>query len=232
MESLLDTLVSHNNLQMDEKTRGLLGVDENRPNDWFETLYSETNVAGEGVPWANMATHPLFKSWISKNPIKGEGKTALVVGCGMGDDAIELEKHGFKVTAFDVSTSAVEMCKTRFPDSKVEFIQADLIAGVSKWHRKFDFILEIFTIQALPPKYEKTLVQHISDFVAENGKLLIITKVQHRKRTYENGPPWLLNKNYTQSFESCGLKQIFIAANNETGLGDEIHLAIFQRPVE
>jgi len=116
---------------MNKELRKKLGIEENKPNDWFERLYSETDKGGEGVPWANMAPHPLFKSWITENPIIGKGKTALVVGCGMGDDAIELETKGFEVTAFDVSNSAIELCKTRFPNSGVNFLQADLLNGIS-----------------------------------------------------------------------------------------------------
>lgn len=216
-------------LPMDDKTRKILGVDENRPTDWFETLYSETNEGGNGVPWANMAPHPLFKSWINKNPGIGKRKSALVVGCGMGDDAIELELQGFDVTAFDVSNSAIELCKKRFPNTKVKFIQADLLKGVLEWHRKFDFVLEIFTIQALPPKYENTLIQNISDFVSKNGRLMVITEVQNAKRTFENGPPWLLNNNYIKSFENCGLKQISHSNNSEAEIGEKIHLTIFER---
>lgn len=214
---------------MDEKTKNRLGVEENKPTDWFEKLYSEANEDGEGIPWANMAPHPVFKNWISKNPNTHKGKTALVIGCGMGDDAIELESQGFKVTAFDVSNSAIELCKTRFPNAKVEFIQADLLKGIPDWNRKFDFVLEIYTIQALPPKYEKTLIKHISDFVADKGKLLVITETHQGKRVFENGPPWLLNNDYIKSFEGCGLKQIFHSSSIEAEMGEATHLTLFQR---
>ncbi len=216
---------------MSEELRKKLGIEEDKPNDWFETLYSETTESGDGVPWANMAPHPIFKHWIDKTPRLNNEKTALVVGCGMGDDAIELEAKGFKVTAFDVSHSAIELCKKRFPNSQVEFVQADLIEGIENWNKKFDFVLEIFTVQALPPKYEKTVIQNISDFVSDNGKLVVITEVQKGKRTFENGPPWLLNNDYMKSFESCGLKQIFLSNKNEAEIGEEIHLTIFQRQV-
>ncbi len=209
--------------------RKQLGIDEQKPNDWFETLYAKTSRAGEGVPWANMATHPLFKSWLNENEIRGRGKTALVVGCGLGDDAIELETRGFDVTAFDVSASAIELCKTRFPESEVEFVQADLIKGVSGWYRKFDLVLEIFTIQALPPKYEKKVIQNIADFVAEDGRLLLITEIQQNKRSYENGPPWLLNDDYVQSFETADLRHISQIKSQNTEMGDEIHLCEFER---
>ncbi|MCE7995219.1 MAG: class I SAM-dependent methyltransferase [Roseivirga sp.] len=214
---------------MNEELRKKLGVNENEPNDWFETLYSESNDSGNGVPWANMAPHPIFKEWIDQSsPLENE-KTALVVGCGLGDDAIELEAKGFNVTAFDVSESAIALCKKRFPTSKVEFITADLIEGISDWCQKFDLVLEIFTIQALPPKYEQVLIKNIADFVSDNGQLILITEVQSEKRTYENGPPWLLNEDYIKSFEINGLKRISTSTSKETEMGEEIHLSIFGR---
>ena len=170
---------------MDEHMKRKLGVDENQPNDWFETLYSETNEQGQGVPWANMSPHPVFKNWMDKHANIGIEKTALVVGCGLGDDAIELEQNGFQVTAFDVSNSAVELCIKRFPDSTVSFVQDDLLKGIPKWHQQFDFVLEIFTIQALPPKYEETIIKNIADFVSKDGKLLVVTEVQYEKRTFK-----------------------------------------------
>lgn len=214
---------------MNEELRKKMGINENKPNDWFETLYSVSNDSGSGVPWANMAPHPIFKEWIDQTSLLENEKTALVVGCGLGDDAIELEAKGYKVTAFDVSESAIELCKKRFPEAKVEFVTADLIEGVPEWHKKFDLVLEIFTIQALPPKYEEGLIQNVSDFVADNGQLVMITEVQFQKRTYENGPPWLLNKDYIQSFEKHGLKQTTHKISNETEVGEEIHLSVFKR---
>ncbi|APD06216.1 hypothetical protein UJ101_00677 [Flavobacteriaceae bacterium UJ101] len=214
---------------MSDQTKKRFGVDENKPTEWFETLYSETDQKGEGIPWANMAPHPIFKQWIDKKTHLGDGKTALVIGCGLGDDAIELESQGFNVTAFDVSSSAIELCKKRFPNSNVTFLQADLLKGIPEWHRKFDFVLEIFTIQALPPKYENILIQNISDFVSEKGMLMIITEINKEERTFEKGPPWLLNSQYIKSFEKCGLKSIYHSSDQKPEFGEELHLTLFQR---
>lgn len=214
---------------MDNKTRETLGVNENKPNDWFETLYAHSNESGEGVPWANMDVHPVLKSWLTTNTLKGKNQTALVVGCGLGDDAIQLESLGFSVTAFDVAESAVQLCKKRFPNSKVDFVQADLIAGVPEWKEKFDFVLEIFTIQALPPKYENGLIKNLADFVSSNGKLLVITEIQNATRTYEVGPPWLLNQDYIQKFEAEGLTKTFLQDDTTPEIGDACHLAIFEK---
>ena len=179
-------------------------IQEDKPADWFEPLYADSNKNGEGIPWANMDTHPSFARWLSHNPLSGKNKSALVVGCGMGDDAIELEKREFQVTAFDVSETAIEFCKERFPDSSVNFIQADLLQEQKQWQGKFDFVLEIYTVQALPPKYEAELIQNISNFVAPAGQLLVIAEVSEVERVFENGPPWLLTPQHVELFLACG----------------------------
>jgi 2-polyprenyl-3-methyl-5-hydroxy-6-metoxy-1,4-benzoquinol methylase len=180
-------------------------IDENRPTDWFEPLYANSATDGKGIPWANMKTHPSFAGWLEKNNLDGAGKSALVVGCGMGDDAIELESRGFEVTAFDVSNTAIEYCKDRFATSNVNFVQADLLKKQPNWERKFDYVLEIFTIQALPPKYEDDLIKNIAKFVSYNGTLMVISAVGNKKRAIENGPPWLLTSDHIDKFISCGL---------------------------
>ena len=96
---------------MTNNNRDQFSVQEDQPSDWFEPLYAVSNTNGEGVPWASMETHPSFRKWLSHNPLEGGGKLALVVGCGMGDDAIELESLGFQVTAFDVSETAISFVK-------------------------------------------------------------------------------------------------------------------------
>lgn len=191
---------------MKNKNQDQFSVKENQPSNWFEPLYANSDTNGEGVPWANMKTHPSFAKWLTENPLEGNGKSALVVGCGMGDDAVELEALGFQVTAFDVSETAIRFCKERFPQSKVEFVQADLLQNQSKWQQEFDFVLEIFTVQALPPKYEKELIQNICNFVSPDGNLLVIADVGVKERSFENGPPWLLTSQHINSFASCGLK--------------------------
>jgi len=124
----------------------------------------------------------------------------------MGDDAIELESLGFQVTAFDVSETAVKYCRERFSQSKVDFRQADLLEDQPQWQRKFDFVLEIFTVQALPPKYEREVIQNISNFVAADGQILVIAEVSREERSFENGPPWVLTPQHIDSFASCGLR--------------------------
>lgn len=217
---------------MTNKNQKSFSIQEDQPSDWFEPLYSNSNMTGEGVPWANMQTHPSFAKWLADNPQKGDRKLALVVGCGMGDDAIELESLGFQVTAFDVSETAVIYCKERFPQSKVAFEQADLLEDQSQWQRKFDFVLEIFTVQALPPKYERDVIQNISNFVAPGGQLLVIAEVGREERSFEKGPPWLLTPRHIDSFASCGFRVAgkYVEKGSLRDEDTSVYVTTFKRP--
>ena len=208
---------------MKNSTQQRFSIQENKPVDWFEPLYAGSNKAGDGVPWATMDTHPSFKRWLAKNPLVGDAKAALVVGCGMGDDAIELERLGFVVTAFDVSHTAIKLCKERFPQSKVSFVQADLLQSQGQWANKFDFVLEIYTVQALPPKYEHQLIENIAGFVAGCGKLLVIAEVGNNQRDFANGPPWLLTPKHIDSFVSHGL-----SLQNTDLQGTQTYVTVFE----
>ena len=203
---------------MKNEVQEQLSIEEDQPTGWFEPLYARSNTDGEGVPWANMKTHPSFDEFLTHNPLKGDERSALVIGCGMGDDAIALESLGFQVTAFDVSETAIKYCKQRFSQSKVNFVQADLLAVQSQWQEKFDFVLEIFTVQALPPRYEKDAIQNICSFVAPAGQLLVIAEVSREERTFENGPPWVLTPRHVDSFVACGFS--VVDSNLEEGSSD------------
>ena len=202
---------------------------EDRPTDWIEELYSASNKNGDGIPWANMDIHPDFQEWLQNNKLNGIGKTALVVGCGMGDDAIELETFGFDVTAFDVSEAAIKYCNARFPHSKVDFLVANLFDANPQWTQQFDFVLEIYTIQALPPKYEDDVIRKISSYVALSGQLLVITLVSEDERHFEFGPPWLLTSNHINAFVSFGLKTIGKSGMKRAQNGNYTYVTLFQK---
>jgi ubiquinone/menaquinone biosynthesis C-methylase UbiE len=201
-----NTMTEKNVKRLPREGKSDLHIEEDAPLDWFEALYSGSNTKGDGVPWANMKTHPIFASWLEKNPLAGEGKKALVVGCGLGDDAIELEALGFEVTAFDVSDSAIALCKKRFSESGANFVQANLFEPPVEWAGHFDFVLEIYTVQAVPPSYEEKAIGNIARFVALGGQLLVIAEVGEGERSFEKGPPWLLTPGHVDAFAAHNLK--------------------------
>lgn len=57
------------------------------PSGWFEVLYAEANGNSGQVPWARNTTHPYLQDWLDCHASPGDGRSALVIGCGLGDDA-------------------------------------------------------------------------------------------------------------------------------------------------
>src|SRR5580700_11432413 len=118
---------------------------------WFEPLYAEAQGNAERVPWADLKPNPNLVEWLDREAIRGDGRTALVVGCGLGDDAELLAARDFRVTAFDVAPSAVAWCRRRFPTSSVRYETADLLQPPQDWIGVFDFVFEAYTLQVLKP---------------------------------------------------------------------------------
>jgi hypothetical protein len=54
---------------------------------WFEALYREGEAGQSEIPWADRGVNRHLLSYWAAHPHETKGKSALVVGCGLGDDA-------------------------------------------------------------------------------------------------------------------------------------------------
>jgi SAM-dependent methyltransferase len=172
---------------------------------WFENLYSVAGGDVNAIPWAEMTANHKFVDWAAQHHLDGKGKTAVVVGCGLGDDAEALAARGFDVTAFDISETAIDWCKKRFPNSPVHYVAADLFALPETW--KFDFVAEIYTIQALPLEFRERAIRAVAHLVEHGGTLLAIGRLvgdlEERLKL-----PWPLTRSELDGFTRSGLRQV------------------------
>jgi len=183
---------------------------------WFDALYAEAAGNHEHIPWADLEPNKFLVGFAEKTNLQGDGRKALVVGCGLGDDARFLHDLGFKVTAFDISPTAIEWAKRIHAETDIVFQTADLFAVPRGWRGGFEFVLEVYTIQPLPLEMREKVIDCIARLVAENGKLVVVT----RGREDDEQPlelPWALSRRDLSRFEFNNLTQIYFA---ET-LGDE-----------
>ena len=173
---------------------------------WFDEFYKEAAGNNDQIPWADLEPNRFFKDWAERNNLKGNGRKALVVGCGLGDDAIYLDDLGFSVTAFDISSTAIEWAKRLHRERDIQFEIADLFQPFRGWLGGFEFVLEIYTIQPLPLEMRPGVIDAIASFVAPKGELVLVT----RGRDDDEVPaelPWPLSRKDLSKFEANGLLQ-------------------------
>lgn len=176
------------------------------PTGWFERLYQESAQGAAVVPWADKAPNPNLISWWESGPgVSLEGRKALVVGCGLGDDAEQLAQWGALVTAFDVAPSAVAAARARFQDSKVDYQVADLLHPPADWKGKFDFIFECYTLQALPGEVRGHAIEQVAGMVAPGGHLLVVARARDDEDP-AGEMPWPLTRQELMGFERLGFE--------------------------
>jgi SAM-dependent methyltransferase len=146
------------------------------PTGWFEVLYKESEEGKSIVPWADRGPNSGLIEFWSVKPQPTDSKNALVIASGLGDDAEQLAAWGFATTAFDISETAIRTARKRFPQSGVNYRVADLFQSPAEWERKFDFVFEANTVQALPVHLRTQAIQKIAAFVRPGGKLLAIVR--------------------------------------------------------
>jgi SAM-dependent methyltransferase len=165
---------------------------------WFDQLYRESERDGFAISWVDLAPNPYLVEWLRGRSAALQGR-AIVVGCGYGDDAELLAGLGLDVVAFDVSTTAVDRCRSRFPESRVQYAAADVLAPPAEWTGAFDLVFEAYTVQVLPGDARAACARSIAGMVAPGGVLLVVA----RSRTPEDSEglmPWPLAREELDAF--------------------------------
>ena len=172
------------------------------PTGWFERLYTAAAEGAAVVPWDRGHPQPLLVEWVEANRSSSRSGRALVVGSGLGDDAEYVAGLGYDTVAFDISETAIRGARSRYPDSAVDYVTADLLEPPAEWSRAFDLVVESLTVQSLPPETHPTAVANVAGFVAPGGVLLVIAFAAGAP--FE-GPPWPLTRAEIDSFAATGL---------------------------
>jgi SAM-dependent methyltransferase len=179
------------------------------PNGWFEELYASARQGAAWVPWAELAPNPHLVSWAALREPDGDGQRALVVGCGLGDDAEYVADLGFAVTAFDVAPTAVAEAISRFPGTAVNYVVADALSPPPDWHGRYDLVIEAYTLQVHRGEARRAAIRQIAGMVAPGGTLLVIARARADDDEFTQ-MPWPLTRAEALSFASGDLRLVRI----------------------
>lgn len=178
---------------------------DGRPDGWCEDLYREAVERPELVFWGDRVANPnltaRWEAWSRDLPAHPE---VLVTGAGYGDDAAWLADRGARVTAFDVSPSAVAAASGRFSDRPIQWLAGDLFAPGLRPAAGFQLVVEVYTLQVLHPGRRAAAIASLAPLVAPGGELWIIA----RGRDADDDPgelPWPLLRSELAHLTELGL---------------------------
>ncbi|QLG87755.1 class I SAM-dependent methyltransferase [Chitinibacter bivalviorum] len=183
-------------------------INDGRPLDWFETLYAKAQRYEAIVPWADLIPNPNLTALFDEQRHRFTNmKSALKVGCGLGDDAEWLAQQGLDVTAIDIAKTAIAQCLQRFPQSPVRYCVANLFEAPTDWCNAFDLVVEAYTLQVLPAQLRPAALSHIAQCVASNGYLLIVARLREPVEAI-GAMPWPLTRAEIDEIKALGFTEI------------------------
>ena len=191
---------------------------EGRPTGWFEPLYAAADGDPRAVPWGGTEPHPYVTDWLEAPVVAPPGRRAVVVGCGLGADAAALHAHGYAVTAFDVSATAVAWARERLPDA-VEVRVADLLDLDEDLIGAFDLVVEVRTVQSLPGVVRDAAMHAVASLAAPDGVVVAVTLLAtsaEAARTAD-GPPWAQAPAELAAYRAGGLERIALEHPDPAG---------------
>jgi len=185
--------------------------EHSKTSELFEEMYKKHENNHENIPWARKDVNPLLQTYL-ENGEEHRGR-ALVIGCGLGDDAYALDSAGYDVVAIDISQTALDLAQKRFADSGILFEKQDIFDMPQKYHENFDFVFEALTIQSLPLEFREKMINAVVNTVAKDGKLLVVA---HQHNGNNDGPPWPLTHEDISLFKTNDMKELSFELINET----------------
>ena len=194
----------------------------------FEDIYQRAGEDLDLIPWATLAPNFALEDWLAVHPAPQDA-SALVVACGLGDDAEGLARHGYRVTAFDISPTAIEQCRARFPESTVDYLVADLFDLPDAWADSFDVVVEIRTLQSLPLELRGQAALAIAKTIAPGGRLFVRTAARELDDPLTSRP-WPLTRDELDAFLRAGLTEREFREEPPRGGRFRTFTAVYQRP--
>jgi SAM-dependent methyltransferase len=193
---------------------------------WFDRLYREAGGDAAQVPWAAQKVCPIVADYLADHP--GPGR-AIVVGSGLGDDSEAVSSAGYDTVGFDVSPEAIAWGQRRFPDSPVDYRVADLFSLDPDWLGGFDLVVEVRTVQSLPPDIRADVLRGIASLVAPGGSLLLVA-LAREDSVVPYGPPWAVSQRELRVLEEAGLIRVSLDSRSG-GLWSDF-VGVYQRPAD
>lgn len=150
------------------------------------------------TPWdTGTVTKPLSHAINSGTIEIRSNSRALVPGCGSGHDCNFLKKSGFlEVVGIDLSQTAIELCKTSYPNAALENVVFECADFFQYHNGKFDFIFDYLFFAALDPEMRIQWAESMARQITPNsGSLFTLMFPVDENNGILTGPPYNVHPN-------------------------------------
>jgi SAM-dependent methyltransferase len=195
----------------------------------FEAMYARAGDDLTQLPWANLAPDRELAAWLASPAAPPPGR-AVVVGCGLGDDAEELARRGHRVTAFDLAPTAIARCRERFPGSAVDYAVADVLALPPGWSGAWDVVAENRTVQSVGPADQPDAITAIAGLLAPGGALFVRCTARDDDAPRGADRPWPLSRRELGGFVAAGLVEEAFADGTDPAMRGRHFTVRYRRP--
>jgi 2-polyprenyl-3-methyl-5-hydroxy-6-metoxy-1,4-benzoquinol methylase len=168
-------------------------------NDW-DIRYKKNDTPWEnGLPQQEMQR--LFMSYISP------GETVLEIGCGLGTNALWLANAGFKVSAIDLSPTAIEFAKNKSAQAGLA-INFQIMDFLKDWRKLsvFNVIYDCAVFHVFQAQQRQEFVEHVASICSTNGHWINISCSKDQsdmimRTTGVKSPPYLTAQEIVSDIE-------------------------------
>lgn len=164
--------------------------------DWTKRAFWEDRFLEGSTPWElGEPSRTAFEAL--KRAEAPAGGTVIVPGCGRGEDALQLAREGYEVSAVDWAETAVNEVRVRArrEELPMEALCSSAWEIPGTWESTFDVWFEHTFFCAIDPSERERYVEQVLRMLKEDGQLVgafFVTKDPNQRSLQpdNDGPPF------------------------------------------
>lgn len=137
------------------------------------------------IPWDHGRPAPPFMEFVEK--FGAPAGNLIIPGAGSGHDVRLFAGLGAQVTGLDISPTSIDVAHKMNSHPNARYRLGNILDPDTRWHGRFDWVVEHTCLCALQPEYWKNYVNSVRKLLKKRGYYLAVL---YREPAYEEGPPF------------------------------------------
>ncbi|WP_297737699.1 methyltransferase domain-containing protein [uncultured Maricaulis sp.] len=151
----------------------------------------EARFQNDDTPWERPGLHPAAEAWLARG-VLARGQSVVIPGCGRCAEVAAFARAGLKVTAADLSDTAIAWQKAKIRDEQLscEYFEGDILrSDDQRWcpDVPVDRVYDQTFLCAIHPRLREQYAYALANLWLKSGGQLLALFMQKDER---GGPPF------------------------------------------